>query len=96
MAQIEHAYSLLSSGGRLVSVISEGPIFHSDKRSTAFREGVDEIGEESEQLPEDAFQGRDRIPRDGRSHAAVDAYQGRQMIREGRTDIMNHLRQPCL
>lgn len=32
MAHIQHAYSLLVAGGRLVSVISEGPFFRSDTR----------------------------------------------------------------
>jgi hypothetical protein len=59
MEHIRHAFSLLSPGGRLVSVVCEGPFFRSDKHSVAFREWLDEIARESEQLPDDAFQGRD-------------------------------------
>lgn len=65
MAHIQHAYSLLAPGGRLVSVISEGPFFRSDKRSTAFRQWLDEVGGETEQLPEDAFQGREAFRETG-------------------------------
>jgi len=62
---IRHAYSLLSPGGRLVSVISEGPFFRSDKQSIAFREWLDELAGETEQLPEDAFQGREAFRETG-------------------------------
>ena len=62
---IQHAYSLLSPGGRLVSVISEGPFFRADKQSTAFREWLAEVAGETEQLPEDAFQGREAFRETG-------------------------------
>jgi hypothetical protein len=65
MAHIQHAYSLLAAGGRLVSVISEGPFFRSDKQSTAFREWLEQVGGETEQLPEDAFQGREAFRETG-------------------------------
>jgi hypothetical protein len=58
MLHIQHAYSLLIPGGRLVSVISEGPFFRSDRQSVAFREWLDAVGGETERLPEDAFRGR--------------------------------------
>ncbi len=65
MMHIQHAYSLLVSGGRLVSVLSEGPFFRSDKQSTAFREWLAEVGGETETLPEDAFQGREAFRETG-------------------------------
>ncbi|QEG35975.1 methyltransferase [Bythopirellula goksoeyrii] len=65
MTHIQHAYSLLTPGGRLVSVISEGPFFRSDKQSTAFREWLAEVGGETETLPEDAFQGREAFRETG-------------------------------
>lgn len=65
MTHIQHAYSLLAAGGRLVSVISEGPFFRSDKQSTAFREWLDEVGGVTEPLPEDAFQGREAFRETG-------------------------------
>ncbi len=54
---IRHAYELLSPGGCLVSVMSEGPFFRSDKKSSEFREWLEEVGAEVEQLPDDAFTG---------------------------------------
>lgn len=62
---IRHAYSLLCPGGRLVSVVCEGPFFRSDKQSIEFREWLDEVGGETEQLPEDAFQGREAFRETG-------------------------------
>ena len=49
-----HAYQLLAPGGRIVSVMSEGPFFRSDKKSEAFRDFVDNYGW-SEKLPEGSF-----------------------------------------
>src|SRR5688572_10064976 len=54
---VRHAYELLASGGRLVSVVCEGPFFRSDAKSVAFREWLDELAADVEQLPDDAFQG---------------------------------------
>lgn len=49
-----HAFKLLAPGGRIVSVMSEGPFFRSDKKSEAFRNFVDNYGY-SEQLPQGSF-----------------------------------------
>lgn len=49
-----HAFKLLAPGGRIVSVMSEGPFFRSDKKSEAFRDFVDNYGY-SEQLPQGSF-----------------------------------------
>jgi len=65
MTHIQHAYSLLAPGGRLVSVISEGPFFRSDKQSAAFREWLEDAGGVTEPLPEDAFQGREAFRETG-------------------------------
>lgn len=54
---VRHAHSLLKPGGRLVSVMSEGPLFRSDKRSEAFRDWLEEVGAETEPIPENAFAG---------------------------------------
>ena len=37
--------------------MSEGPFFRSDKKATAFRDWLDELGAETHQLPEDSFKG---------------------------------------
>ncbi len=49
-----HAYQLLAPGGRIVSIMSEGPFFRSDKKSAAFRDFVDNYGW-SEKLPDGSF-----------------------------------------
>jgi len=54
---IRHAFGLLAPGGRLVSVISEGPFFRVDNKSVAFRDWLDKRGANVEQLPDDAFTG---------------------------------------
>ena len=37
--------------------MSEGPFFRQDRKASEFREWLDELGGESEQLPEDSFRG---------------------------------------
>ena len=54
---VRHAVDLLASGGRVVAVMSEGPFFRQDRKANEFREWLDELGGESEQLPEDSFRG---------------------------------------
>lgn len=54
---VRHAFDLLSPGGRVVSVMCEGPFFRSDAKSQAFRDWFQELGGESYELPADAFQG---------------------------------------
>lgn len=49
-----HAYQLLAPGGRIVSVMSEGPFFRSDKKSAAFQDFVENYGW-SEKLPDGSF-----------------------------------------
>jgi hypothetical protein len=56
---VGHAYELLRPGGRLVSVVSEGPFFRTDKKSVAFREWLGEVGAAIEELSDDAFAGID-------------------------------------
>lgn len=52
---VRHAYHCLASGGNMVSVMSEGPFFHNDKKSGAFRNWLEEIGGESRKLPPQSF-----------------------------------------
>lgn len=56
---VRHAYELLKPGGRLVSIMSEGPFYRSDKKATEFRKWLDEVGGTSEKLPEKSFAGKD-------------------------------------
>lgn len=52
-----HAYQLLKSGGRLVSILGEGAFFRNDKVATDFRDWLEERGAEVIDLPAGAFQG---------------------------------------
>jgi hypothetical protein len=55
---VRHAFELLASGGRVVSVMCEGPFFRSDARSAAFREWLCSLNDaHDEELPDDAFKG---------------------------------------
>jgi len=62
---VRHAYALLKPGGRLVSVMCEGPFFRSDKKASEFRQWLEELDSDSEQLPKDAFQGREAFRETG-------------------------------
>lgn len=57
---VRHAYRLLKPGGKIVSIMSEGPFFRSMKKDTEFREWLDEVGGTSEKLPEGSFKSGER------------------------------------
>lgn len=52
---VQHAYSLLRPGGRIVAIMGEGAFFQSNKRAEAFREWLDERGATHEKLPDGSF-----------------------------------------
>lgn len=52
---VKHAYSLLKPGGRLVSIMCEGPFFRSDSKSEEFRNWLEEVGGTNEKLPDGSF-----------------------------------------
>jgi hypothetical protein len=52
---VMHASAFLAPHGRLVSVMSAGVMFRSDRRTTDFRAFVDERGGEFEDVPDGAF-----------------------------------------
>jgi 16S rRNA G1207 methylase RsmC len=52
---LQHAYNLLKPGGRVVSIMCEGVFFREDKKSSSFRQWLEECGGYSEELPEDTF-----------------------------------------
>lgn len=60
VTHVQHAYDLLKPGGRLVSIMSEGPFFRGDKKGVAFREWLDEVGGTSEKLPDGSFKSSER------------------------------------
>jgi diguanylate cyclase (GGDEF)-like protein len=71
MAHVQHAYDLLKPGGKLVSVMSEGPFFRDDRRATEFRDWLDQVGGESEKLDQGSFTGRDAFRQTGVSSRLV-------------------------
>lgn len=52
---VRHAFSCLAPGGKLVSVISVGSFFRSDRKATAFREWFGRVGGQTEDLPPNSF-----------------------------------------
>lgn len=52
---VQHAYSLLKPGGRLVSIMGEGVFFGKDKKAEAFREWMDKVGGTDEKLEPGTF-----------------------------------------
>ena len=53
---IQHAYAFLKSMGRLVAIMSEGPFYRSDKKSSGFREWLESVGGVSQRLEANSFQ----------------------------------------
>lgn len=52
---VRHAYQFLKPGGRLVSVMSGGVMYRSDRRTVEFREWVEQLGGEYLELDQGAF-----------------------------------------
>lgn len=52
---VVHAYELLASGGRLISVMSEGAFFRNDKKANNFRVFLNDAKGASIKLPESSF-----------------------------------------
>lgn len=52
---VQHAYTLLKPGGRIVAIMGEGVFFGQDKKAQAFRQWLDDVGGESSKLPEGSF-----------------------------------------
>lgn len=52
---VQHAYSLLNAGGRLVSIMGEGAFFGQDQKAVAFRDWLERVGGTSEKLGEGSF-----------------------------------------
>ncbi|MGI6129889.1 MAG: diguanylate cyclase domain-containing protein, partial [bacterium] len=82
---VRHAYDLLKPGGRLVSIMSEGPFFRGDKKSKDFREWLDEIGGESEKLPEGAFKSSERPTGVNTRMVVIDKEEAAEIVPTGKT-----------
>jgi len=57
MAHVKHAYEILKPGGRIVSIMSEGPFFREDAKARAFRDWLESVEGETEKNPEKSFTG---------------------------------------
>lgn len=55
IAHVRHALRFVKPGGYLVSVMSAGMRFRSTKNAVAFRQQLDELGADVEDLPEGSF-----------------------------------------
>lgn len=55
MIHIRHAYDCLKEDGTLLAVASKGVSFRKDRKTTEFREWLDEVGGYIEDLPEKSF-----------------------------------------
>ena len=62
---LQHAYSLLNPGGRVVSIVSEGAFFRSDKKATEFREWLEENSATDEKLESGTFMDKTEIKTTG-------------------------------
>jgi len=54
---VRHAFDLLKPGGRIVAIMGEHAFFANDKKAIAFREWLDELGGDTEQLCSGSFSG---------------------------------------
>lgn len=52
---VQHAYTLLRPGGRLVAIMGEGVFFGQDKKAQQFRDWLEDVGGTSEKLDEGTF-----------------------------------------
>ncbi|EMO14682.1 methyltransferase small domain protein [Leptospira santarosai str. CBC523] len=68
---VRHAYDLLKPGGKLVSIMGEGPFFRSDNKSKNFRNWLDGIGGDIKQLPKNSFMGSESFRQTGVSTRLV-------------------------
>jgi GGDEF domain-containing protein len=57
---VRRAFDMLKPGGRLVSIMSEGPFFRSDKKASGFREWLDKQGGTDEPLEAGSFKSSER------------------------------------
>ncbi|WP_425402071.1 ParB N-terminal domain-containing protein [Flexithrix dorotheae] len=65
IAHLQHAYSILKPGGRVVAIIGEGAFFRQGKKETAFRDWLHQIDGVEEPLPENSFKGAEAFKQTG-------------------------------
>lgn len=62
---IRHAFKFLAPGGRLVAIASEGLFFRSDRKSSEFRQWIEDINASAEKIESGAFSGKDAFRQTG-------------------------------
>jgi hypothetical protein len=62
---VRHAYTLLKPGGRMVAIMSESPFFNSQNKAAEFRNWLEQVGGEAEQMEEGSFAGPDAFRQTG-------------------------------
>ena len=62
---VMRAYTMLKPGGRLAAIMSSGPFFRAFKRDQAFRDWLEEVGGQVEDLPEGSFTGAESFRQTG-------------------------------
>lgn len=76
MIHIQHAYKLLKAGGKLISVISEGPFFREDKKTLAFREWLNKVNGNSVKNEAKSFTGAESFRQTGVNTRIVEIEKG--------------------
>lgn len=80
---IQHAFSLLRPGGKLVAIAGEGIFFRNDKIAVGFRDFLEKHDGYSERLPQDAFNGKDAFRKTGVATRLV------VLEKEGNSNVTN-------
>lgn len=60
MQHVQHAYELLTPGGRIVAIMSEGPFFRDAQQDRTFRAWLDDVDGQADPLPAGTFYSSDR------------------------------------
>lgn len=55
IGHVRHAYSLLQEGGKLVSIVGEGAFIRQGRAEVEFRNWLDEVAADIEELPQGTF-----------------------------------------
>ena len=71
VSHVQHAFEQLKPGGKLVAIMSAGPFGGSSKKDQEFRDWIEEVGADVEDLPDGTFSGDDAFRKTGVSTRMV-------------------------
>jgi hypothetical protein len=71
---LQHAYSLLNEGGKVISIIGEGAFFRQGGKETDFRTWLDDLGASVEELPAGTFKDANLLATTGANARLVEIY----------------------